>query len=140
MKVDPDQLADPVVPTDRWEQDVPAGGADVEGGVPRAALAVAPIGITDIRITPALDAASGQLSLAIGQSSQLVGRTPQRRRILVGGTVAFTLCVTPQQAAAGGGLPVPANTIVTLTTAAPLWVQCGAAAGLVGFVAELDQG
>lgn len=138
--MEPEQLADPVVPTDRWEQDVPSGGALPDGTAPHRALAVVPVGIADVRSVPTLDGATGAVPVAIAQVTQLLGRVPQRRRVLISGTESFSLALNKTQADADLGFIVPADYVVELTTASPVWVKGGATAGTVSFLAELDLG
>lgn len=140
---DPRQLADPAVPTERWEQELPGGGVAQDGGLPTKARAVVPVGIVDVRITPTLDSASGNLGIAVGETTQLVGRVPQRRRLVLISTLDVIIGADRSSVALGQGLLLKANMYLTLNVAEQLYVLNPATAGGVAtvyFLAELDQG
>lgn len=136
---------DPAVPSDVWEQATPLGGADLNGLMPRTAVPVLPVGVQTVRVVPSLVATLGNVALVSGAGAvMLVGRTPQRRHIVVwatsAGAAVVTLSENKGQATAGYGARLPLNAPIPLPYAGDLYVATTGADAVVSFAAMIDQG
>lgn len=127
------------VPDEVWNQDVPTGGADDAGNMPAAAVAVVPVGIVTVRDLAPLRATAGTYELASGSTVRLVGRSPQRRRLLVTSSTQYMLCADENTAQAAMGMTVTTDQPVELRTAGEVWLRAQGN-GLFGFWAEYDEG
>lgn len=132
-------MDDVKVPDAVWNQDMPTGGADELGRIPGAAVAVVPVGVVTVRDVAALRATAGTYTLTINQTVRLVGRSPQRRRLLVCATADYMLCTDENTAQAGVGMTVTSEQPVALETAGEVWLRA-VAAGSFGFWSEYDEG
>jgi hypothetical protein len=137
---------DPAVPSAVLEQDVPVGGADLDGRMPGAALATVPVGIATVREVPALTHNSARFALVADGDAIRIGRTVQRRRLVVSVSASATATAyviagdNKQQAESGFGLEIPQGTMLVLGTAADLWFAAFGADLYVSWLQELDQG
>jgi hypothetical protein len=137
---------DPAIPSRVWEQDVPVGGADVDGQLPGAALATVPVGVATVRNVPTLAHTSGRFALLEGGTAQRIGRVIQRRRLIlsVSTSVAPDAYIvagdTQQQAEGGFGLEIPAGAMLVLGTAGELWFAAVGDDLRLSWLQEMDQG
>lgn len=137
-----------MVSADVWEQDGPIGAST--DGLPQpvvAALDVLPVvavaGVVQARETPSLMAVSnGMVGLVQGACVQVIGASPQRRRVLISTTVDCVIGTDKGTVQAGFGLPVTAtDPPIELRAAVEVFaLVTGAGPGTIGFWAEVDPG
>lgn len=122
-----------------WEQDVNIGGEDANSEPAARAAAVSVQGIANVRNVPSMAAAANKIAVVTSSATRVVGKTAQRRAITICADVDGYLCVDESSAQAASGMPLPADTPVTLQSAAEIWFA-STGNGTVGFWAELDLG
>lgn len=136
----------PAVPAAVWEQDMPVGGADTSGRLPRVAAPVVVAGIVTVREVPALAQTSASFPLTTTGRPVHIPYDNRRRRLIL--SVDYNVipgayvCVADneQQAVGGFGLHIPHSTVIVLAGAADMYVQAFGADLNVSWLSELDKG
>lgn len=131
-----------------WEQDGPIAGEDERGRGATQALATVPQGITTVRDVPTLAAAANGYAVADTKAIRVLGRTPQRRNVVlvasvapaVAGALVGVLNVDQSLAEAGVGLFMHHGIPVPLTTAGEIWFRAFGNGVTVTFWADIDVG